>query len=155
MLLGQHPKSSAVKKGPLLPPAFSIPFLVLIALGTWYPQFLKDVILHLAVRLCIGSILSQYTQRFLPAPVRVHLPADLQLTGIQITCCTFRMESFLSNCPMCSQNWGNFYHFLYILVWRRITRGPLVHVSCLWSLQGKEPSPLLGDNFILITDLTD
>lgn len=59
MLLGQHSKSSAVKKGPLLPPAFSIPFLVLIALGTCYLQFLKDAILHLVGHLCIGSILSQ------------------------------------------------------------------------------------------------
>lgn len=155
MLLEQHPKSSAVKKGPLLPPAFSIPFLILIALGTCYLQFLKDVILHLAGRLCIGSILSQCTQRFLPASAWVHIPAALQLTGSQIMCCTFRMESFLSNCPMCSQNWGCFYRFKYILVWRRITGGPLVHVSCLWFLQGKKPSPSLGDNFILITDLTD
>ena len=144
MLLGQHPKSSAVKRGTLLPPEFSIPSLVLIALGTCYLQFLQDAILHLAGCLCIGSILSRCVRKFLPAPVWVRIPAGLQLTGSQIVCHTIRIESFLSH----SQNWGRFYHFLYILVWRRITRGPLVHVSCLRFLQGKEPSPLFGDNFI-------
>lgn len=67
MLLGQHPKSSAVKRGTLLPTAFSIPSLVLIALGTCYLQFLQDAILHPAGCLCIGSILSRMCTKVSPS----------------------------------------------------------------------------------------